>query len=52
MGSLPQVMVAFGHIVTGVMRLARDANLAAMGRRHAAHPHEAVAPVLSPVRTE
>jgi hypothetical protein len=51
-GSLPQVMAAFRNIAIGLMRLAGATNLAAMGRRHAAHPHEAVAMVIAPVRTE
>ncbi len=51
-GSIPQVMAALRHTAIGLMRLAGATNVAAACRRHAARPHEAVALVISPVRTE
>jgi hypothetical protein len=51
-GSIPQVMAALRNVAIGVMRLAGATNIAAACRRHAARPHEAVALVIAPPRTE
>ena len=51
-GSIPQVMAALRNTAIGLMRLAGLGNIAAAARRHAARPREAVALVMSMVRTE
>jgi len=51
-GSIPQTMAALRNTAIGLLHLAGARNVAATCRRHAARPHEAVALVISRVRTE
>jgi hypothetical protein len=51
-GAIPQVMAALRNAAIGLMRLAGTPSIAAACRRHAARPHDAVALVVAPLRTE